>query len=192
MGVNVSALFICDSEGTIIDRFRAGLIRKTTGSLFELYAKLKVAPLKWGTASHKVIMHFNYHMVKTYGELAFCHDNWKAQFFATALYPGWQKTNIAPTVAVKKEKVEGELDSNSKAAGKRQAPEMEGDSDGTASSTDFVQPPAKKKKMRRRPKLMVSDEFCFRSLLLTFRPRFKSILCKFNFMQKITWPLNFK
>ncbi|KAF9066908.1 hypothetical protein BDP27DRAFT_1365264 [Rhodocollybia butyracea] len=141
MGVNVSALFICDSEV----------------ALFELYYELEQDPLKWGAASHKVITHFNHHMVNAYGELAFCHDNWKAQFFATANYPAWRRKN--PTrVVVKTEKDEEDLcgNSNSGPAGKRCASEMEGGSDGTANA-DSVQPPAKKKnpgKTRRRPKLM--------------------------------------
>lgn len=90
--------YIENEDGTVIDGFRAGEIRKFARSIWIHLANSGKAPRTWGKADIKSAQHYHQEMIRRFPELRLCAFDWKADQIATDNYPNWAANNLGPRV----------------------------------------------------------------------------------------------
>ncbi|KAJ6624387.1 hypothetical protein B0H10DRAFT_738192 [Mycena sp. CBHHK59/15] len=136
-GVNVSARYIQDKNGKVVDGFHVTAMGKTAASIWFQFVEGKRAPKRWGEATADVLAAYNDKMCRKYPELRLCAENWKAQQIATLNYSSWYKTH-GPKMHSPPDSDEGTVATNtSTTKGKATKGKQRRDS-GAASSTHEV------------------------------------------------------
>ncbi|KAJ7225015.1 hypothetical protein C8J57DRAFT_1731241 [Mycena rebaudengoi] len=97
-GINVTMLFVSDSDGNVIDGFRAADIRSLAHQIWVQIANLKLAPPSWQKGSLDVRRHFSYELCDKFPEMALCNNDWKVQFMATHMYSSWHASHFGKSV----------------------------------------------------------------------------------------------
>lgn len=88
-GENVKLTYVENSNGTIIDGFKATAIWTAGHALFCKFKCEGTNPLKWSQAGSDVKNTWNEEMCRRFPPLQLCVANWKAQQVATYLFLGW-------------------------------------------------------------------------------------------------------
>ncbi|KAJ7686202.1 hypothetical protein B0H17DRAFT_1204410 [Mycena rosella] len=95
-GINVAMQYVTDANGTVIDGFRGTAIRGLASKLFLRLAENGVAPTTWMKGSIDLHRNFSAEMCTHFPEMGLCAHDWKVQYLAKKMYPGWYKAHNAP------------------------------------------------------------------------------------------------
>ncbi|KAJ7256397.1 hypothetical protein C8J57DRAFT_1473051 [Mycena rebaudengoi] len=96
--INVTILFVSDSDGNVIDGFHAPDIRSLAHQIWVQTTNLKLAPPSWQKGSLDVHRHFSYELCDKFPEMALCNNDWKVRFMATHMYSSWHTSHFGKSV----------------------------------------------------------------------------------------------
>ncbi|KZT20727.1 hypothetical protein NEOLEDRAFT_1026415, partial [Neolentinus lepideus HHB14362 ss-1] len=86
--------FICNEDGVIIDSHHIQDISNGTWDFLHCIQKIGEATLTWETISLHVKNAYYTVMKNSFHELAYCNNNWKAQYVISDIYPVFSKNHI--------------------------------------------------------------------------------------------------
>ncbi|KAJ6549877.1 hypothetical protein B0H19DRAFT_1159945 [Mycena capillaripes] len=91
-GMNVAMRYVSDRSGAIINGYRATKIMNRFTKLFNEMGLSGTAPAAWTKGSIELQKVFRADICQNYPEMELCADDWKVQYLAKKMYPGWSKT----------------------------------------------------------------------------------------------------
>jgi hypothetical protein len=101
-GINVTARFVEDANGNMLNGWRVSDMRSLSQQIFHQLHQRNLAPEQWRKATREALMYYLSEMYSAFPELRFCDGHWKANRLASRQYSGWYHTNVSKR-GVKKE-----------------------------------------------------------------------------------------
>ncbi|KAH9918946.1 uncharacterized protein BXZ73DRAFT_80482, partial [Epithele typhae] len=91
-GINVTMRFVQDSDGEVVDGYRAKAMRNRARAIWSRFREGgRTMPATWGGARATVRTDYANEMEEAFPELRYGADQWKAHAIATLTYPNWHK-----------------------------------------------------------------------------------------------------
>lgn len=90
-GINVSLLFVENTDGTPVSGARASSMREQAKTIFKDLHERNKAPQTWSKLSEDKKERYAQRMEEIFPELRLCQAHWKAHHIARNVYPSWIK-----------------------------------------------------------------------------------------------------
>ena len=97
-GINVTARFVEDPEGNILNGWRVTDMRNLAQQIFHQLLRCNAAPVQWRRVSRDSLLYYLSEMYSSFPELRLCDSHWKANRLASRQYSGWYRNNVSKKV----------------------------------------------------------------------------------------------